>query len=156
MLEIRQAELADLDRMMPLWKELADLHAALDPRYALSDQAENAARKFLAANIQEPTWQFLVAIQDGIMVGFISGFVRENSPVMAQRCYGYIEDAVVTASCRRTGIGEQLCREMEAWLIAHGAEYVGLNAAATNPVSLAFWHKMGYSDISIKMRKEVR
>ncbi len=156
MLEIRQARLDDLDHIVLLWKELADLHGALDSRYALADQAENEARKFLAASIQDPAWHFLVALEDGITVGFISGFVRENSPAMVQRCYGYIEDAIVTARCRRTGIGEQLCHEMEVWLQAHGAEYIGLNAASTNPISKAFWHKMGYRDISIKMRKEVR
>ncbi len=156
MLEIRQARLEDLDHMLTLWQELAELHEVLDSRYSLSDQAETEARKFLAANIQNPAWHILVAVNDGLMVGFITGYIRENSPIMVQRCYGYIEDAIVTARSRRTGIGEQLCREMELWLQAHGAEYIRLNAAALNPVSQAFWHKMGYRDISIQMRKEIR
>ncbi len=154
-IEIREAGLPDLDQIVGLWKELADFHEALDARYTLSQEAEGQVRNFLAGSLKDPNWHFLVALNGEALVGFISGVMRENSPVMAQRRYGYIEDAAVTATCRRQGIGERLCRELEPWFQRQGAQYIGVSAAARNPVSRAFWEKMGYSAASIRMRKEL-
>ncbi len=154
-IQVREAGPQDLDQIVRLWKELADFHEALDHRYALSQEAEGEVRNFLASCLKDSNWHFLVALNGDALVGFISGAMRENSPVMAQRRYGYIEDAAVTGSCRRQGIGERLCRELELWFQRQGAEYIGVSAAARNPVSRAFWDKMGYSAASIRMRKEI-
>ncbi len=155
MLAIREATAADLDALAALWKELADLHAVLEARYRLVDNPDAQVRDFLALCLQDPGWHFLLAEEDGRAVGFMSGLIKQNSAIMPVRRYGYIEDAAVTVAARRRGIGEELCAEMEAWFAGRGIKVVQMNAAARNPIAQGFWHKMGYTDLSVRMQKEL-
>ncbi len=155
-LTIRRATLNDRDQVAGLWQELYEYHLALDPRERLAPDAREQYRGRLVDLLTDDTWCFFVAEEDGALVGFISGAVREAPPIMVERVHGYIEDTVVTARSRRRGVGEQLYRAIQEWFRQRKVQGMVLSVAAANPVSAGFWHKMGFQDFRIRMRGELK
>jgi [ribosomal protein S18]-alanine N-acetyltransferase len=57
---------------------------------------------------------------------------------------GHIITIDIAESCRRTGVGSALLREMERRLAAGGVRRVSLETATTNEPAVAFWQRHGY------------
>ncbi len=153
---IRRAQQSDLDQLVTLWYELAELHAALLPEFALVPTQEQSVRAHLAELLRDDRERVFVAEENGALIGYINGAARENPPVFVEHYIGYIEDAIVTARSRRRGIGEQLVDAMNAWFRERGVRIIHLTAATGNPVSQAFWRKMGYAEYMTRMRNELK
>ncbi len=152
---VRRAERHDVDQMTLLWRELMDFHVALDPHLGLGHDAEWHWRGSCLEWMEEDDWCVLVAEENHRLIGFITGSLRDTAPVLLEPRRGMVQDAVVTARSRRHGIGEQLYRELARWFRDRGVSVVELNAAAANPVSQAFWRKMGFGDYLLRLRTEL-
>lgn len=149
--KIRRAELADLDQIVALSRELVAFHVKLDPRLAITPDAG-----VIAQCISDDNWRVFLAEDDTAIVGFIAGNIREMLPMFPEKYRGMISDAVVTARLRRRGIGEQLYRAMADWFRERGVSAVELSAAVANPISQVFWRKMGFNDYMLRMWGEVK
>ena len=153
---IRHAQQSDLDQLVTLWQELAELHADLLPEFALSPGKGQNVRAHLADLLRDDSERVFVAIENGTLIGYINGAVRENPPVFAERHIGYIADVIVTARSRQHGVGEQLVQAMNAWFRERGVRIIHLTAATGNPLAQAFWRKMGYAEYMTLMRNELK
>ncbi|MCI0478469.1 MAG: GNAT family N-acetyltransferase [Anaerolineales bacterium] len=151
---IRRAQQSDLDQLVSLWQELAELHADLLPEFALAPAQAQNVRAHLTELLRDNDERVFVAEENGALIGFINGAVRENPPVFTERYIGYIADAIVTARSRRRGVGEQLVQTMNVWFRECGVRIVHLSAATGNPISQAFWRNMGFAEYMTRMRKE--
>jgi GNAT superfamily N-acetyltransferase len=152
---IRRAQQSDLDQLVALWQELAELHADLVPEFALVPSGEQSVRAHLAKLLRDDNERVFVAEENGALIGFINGAVRENPPVFVERYIGYIEDVIVTARPRRHGVGEQLVHTINAWFHERGVCIIHLTAATGNPIAQTFWRKMGFSEYMTRMRREL-
>ncbi len=152
---IRRANKDDLDQLTQLFKGLLDFHAALQPQLAMMPGAEQAWRASATSWLDDDTWCVFVAEVEDHLVGFIAGSAYQMPPVYPEKYHGYISDAFVAEPYRRHGVGEQLYGCVAAWFQERGLKIVELSAAAANPISRAFWHKMGFEDHMIRMRKEL-
>jgi ribosomal protein S18 acetylase RimI-like enzyme len=152
---IRRAQQPDLDQLLALWQELAKLHVDLAPEFALVPGGEQSVRAHLAELLRDDHERVFVAEENGALIGFINGAVRENPPVFVERYIGYIADAIVTARSRRRGIGAQLVNTINAWFRERGVRIIHLTAATGNPISQAFWRKMGFVEYMTRMRSEL-
>jgi ribosomal protein S18 acetylase RimI-like enzyme len=88
----------------------------------------------------------LVAIENGIVVGYSLSEVQGQSPAMKQDKWGYIDQMAVTESYRRRGVGEKMYTEIMAWFESKGIKRVELELTAKNSVSYSFWRKHGFKD----------
>ncbi|MBI5028917.1 MAG: GNAT family N-acetyltransferase [Chloroflexi bacterium] len=154
-IQIRRAQQADVMQLMPLWKELAEFHANLVPEFALAPGREKSVSEHLVELIDKETHRIFVADDDGTLIGFASGMVREMPQQFSVYRIGYIEDVVVTARSRRCGVGKRLTNALIDWFRESGIHIVHMSAAKGNPVSQTFWHKMGFNDFMVRMRKEI-
>jgi GNAT superfamily N-acetyltransferase len=143
---VRAAGESDLPRLTELFAELAAYHAALDSRYSDGAGREREIEAQLRAWTESPRAALLVAEMDGAIVGFGSGVLQEPNPAMAPVRGGRIIELAVTAASRRQGIGEALTQALLDWFRAQGVGRVFVGAAIRNPVSSAFWKKMGFTD----------
>ena len=153
---IRRATQNDCEPLMRLWKEISDYHAALDPIFALAPDAAKYYRENLARILDDENWRVLLADDEGDVVGFIAGATREMPPVFVTKRTGHVSDLLVTARCRRRGVGEQLYRAMTEWFHERGVTIVELSVAACNPTAVPFWRKMGFGDYMLRMRTEIK
>ena len=153
---IRRAQQSDLNQLLALWQELAELHADLVPEFGLEPGKGQSVRAHLAELLRDDNERVFVAEENGALIGFINGAVRENPPVFAERYIGYTADAIVTARSRRRGVGEQLVNAINAWFRERSIRIIHLTAATGNPIAQAFWCKMGFAEYMTRMRSELK
>jgi [ribosomal protein S18]-alanine N-acetyltransferase len=63
-----------------------------------------------------------------------------------------LEDIVVAANCRRTGIGRALCTAVLDWCRTQGATEVALEVRAANPAAIALYTRLGFQQVGRRPR----
>ena len=134
---------SDFEALRSLWRELMDLHVQLDPRFTLSDNADQRFFNYLETARSRDDYRVRLAVVNDQPVGFAISCVLPNSPVYKARWIGYVNDLCVTASMRKRGIGELLVEDAVAWLRANGAETVEVYVAHYNEGAQRFWRRIG-------------
>jgi ribosomal protein S18 acetylase RimI-like enzyme len=143
---IRQATRKDAGRILPLWTEMMNVHAALDERFRPAPDGEKHWAEVLRSWLRDDDCCVLVADAEGHLVGYIVGMMRENPPVLLPPTYGLVSDICVDPAWRQQGIGRRLFEALKAWFKEKELFTVQLNVAHFNPVSQAFWRAVGCED----------
>jgi ribosomal protein S18 acetylase RimI-like enzyme len=147
----RDARLGDEADLRLLWRELMDLHAALDARFKLADNADEAFLSYVGMAMRRDDYRVRVATIDERLVGFAVCCVLPNSPVYKARWIGYINDLSVTATMRGRGIGELLVNDCVKWLKDAGADSIEVYVAHKNDGAQRFWRRVGGRDYLDRM-----
>ncbi len=149
---IRRATADDVPAVLPLWQEMMNFHASLDPQRfrPAADGADYWAEAF-AGWLKDEKCCALVVDDGGRLVGYIVGWLRQPPPVFQPDVYGFVSDICVAPDCRRTGIGCRLFEALKAWFREREASHVSLRVAVTNPVSQTFWRNVGCEDYMAHM-----
>ena len=119
--EIRLARHRDRDDIVRLWSELMELHAEMDPRFAVRDDASETFADFALDLIDGDDSGILCALVGDRMVGFLSMGMQAAPPVLRLERFGMIYDAVVTAGkAASTGVNGERSLEIrqecsESW-----------------------------------------
>jgi len=152
---VRRATFNDLEPVLDLWQEMMDYHARLDKRFQPAADGRVHFRQAVQEWMLDDLWRVLVALDGDEVVGYIIGHLADNPPVFETRHYGFISDICVATDWRRSGVGRQLFAAIRDWFRRHGITVIQLNVAALNPVSRAFWRKMGFQDYLNRMWLEI-
>lgn len=155
LITIRRATLADVKRLVPLWQEMMSFHAQLDPRFRPAFDGAQYWAQNLKSWLRDENYCVLVAEAEGELVGYIIGSVRERIPVFTPAIYGFVSDICVASHMRRQGIGTRLFATLKEWFRKKGVRHIELSVAHRNPVSRAFWRKMGFEDYLHHMWSEI-
>ena len=153
---IRKAVSEDLPAVIDLWTELMDFHRDIDPLFTRSAEAADNFLKYLGENMDADDSELFVAEVSGKLVGYVMANVSKYPPVFVQERYGAISDAAVTASFRRQGIGEALVAAAAHWFREKGLTRMEMRLLNTNPVSTAFWEKMGFVPYMTTLYKDIK
>ena len=133
---VRGATAADADA---LWLLVRDFATSFTPERAAFD-------RLLPALLGRDDVLVLVAEDDGI-VGYLLASLHPtffaNGPVAG------VEEVMVAAEYRRTGVGAALVAAAEAWAAACGAGYVSLASRRAGDFYLA----LGYTDSAVFYKK---
>jgi len=140
---IRDARADDDADLARLWRELMDLHVALDDRFALSDNADEAFQSYAETARNRDDYRVRLAVVNEHAVGFVICCILPNSPVYRTRWIGYINDLCVTRNMRGHGIGELLVEDSVEWLRNNGADSVEVYVARANDGAQRFWRRVG-------------
>jgi N-acetylglutamate synthase-like GNAT family acetyltransferase len=125
-MNIRPATVDDVAAIQYLYRELDQYHADLVPGVFrhLGDDARPA--KVIPDWIGDPEADYLVAEEDGRIVGFLNlrRAAHPRFPMFQPHDFAEIENAVVEKSRRGGGIGTQLFKAAIAWALERGLEHV--------------------------------
>lgn len=143
-MKIRKAMKADVPKILPVWQELMEMHARLDPFFACREGAEKLFAEYVSGNIHEPNACVLVAEDGGRVVGYCQGMAGKHPPLLGIDEYGQICDFAVLESYRRQGIGQRMLEKMLEWFWSHGLLRVEVRCSVHNEISRSFWRKMGF------------
>lgn len=143
---IRRATADDVPAILPLWQEMMDIHASLDPRFRPAVDGADYWAEALDGWLKDENCCVFVADAGGRLVGYIVGWLHQPPPVFEPDVYGFVSDVCVAADCRQRGIGCCMFEALKAWFRQRGASHVELRVAAANPVSQAFWRRIGCED----------
>ena len=155
-LDIRHATVSDILKIISLWKELFQFHESMDRGFEVIPDAEEKFIPFLKSviELQEEKKAVVLVAQspfDKQLIGYVLGMIGKNTPIFTIQDYGYITDMCVTRDSRQQGVGRKLVEEVKNWFYTQGINRIQLHAASANPVSLAFWKKMGFTTYMEKM-----
>ena len=88
-------------------------------------------------------------------VGFIVAGTMTRPPFHQHRVVGFIEDLYVKSKYRRHGIGRELVKRAEQFLLRKGVEDCTLFVIAPNDDANQAYLKMGYEVESLKLSKKL-
>jgi ribosomal protein S18 acetylase RimI-like enzyme len=152
---LRDAQLSDCAVIGQLWRELMDLHSAMDERFALAENADSAFQAYLDNARKSQDYLVRIAETNGECVGFTISCILPNSPAYRTRWVGYINDISVSERMRNRGIGKALVKDAHRWLKAHGAESVEVYVSRANEGAQRFWRRIGGRDYLDRLTVEI-
>src|SRR4051812_24304946 len=132
-MNIRRGKPGDFQAIMPMLRDLRALRTQWDQaRYALHPQAELRYLQWIGKSGEDPRSLFLVAEEDGRVVGMLSATVEDNLPIYACEEYACIHDIWADPPYRHRGAGEKLVHEAIRAFGEVGVTQVRMMTTATN------------------------
>jgi ribosomal protein S18 acetylase RimI-like enzyme len=120
---VRRAGQADVDALLELWSVARTAHA-------VTEDSPAAVRTALDRSA------ILMSDRDGRAAGaIVAGWDGWR---------GNLYRLAVLPDARRAGLGTQLVRDAEAWLVAQGARRISVLVAYEDAGARAFWATLGY------------
>ncbi len=154
-INLRKATPGDREAIGKLWLELMESHRAWDSRFRqLKSDALDIWLLHLDECLADENQIVLVAESEDELIGLAMGRQDEDPPVFSTPPHGFITTFIVASQSRRRGVGKLLFEELAKEFHARGLYDLRLSVAATNPVSNAFWRRMGFEAYSCNMRRE--
>jgi ribosomal protein S18 acetylase RimI-like enzyme len=141
---IRPATRRDIRALVALWEELMDFHQARDPFFTRSRNGSGIFGRFIEENIRNDAACVLVATVDDKVVGYCQGMLDRHPPALAESDFGQILDFGVTAEHRRSGIGQEMLKELCDWFRREGICRIEVRHSTCNEIAARFWPKMGF------------
>ncbi len=157
-MEIRKANLNDLDELMVLYKGQGDYHLGLDADYYIESSEEGLAgdRKMLEETIRSGSEGLLVAVTDtGGLIGFVTFTEKtESYPDTKITKFGEVEELYVSPEARGLGAGKALLAAAESYFKNLGYDYMRLKSSVYNTSSHEFYKSQGYETRQVLMFKK--
>lgn len=155
---IRRLDLAELDRLEPLWSALRLHHAAVAPGFgpprARSDSWRRRREEY-ERWLKEPGAFALVAKRSSGPVGYAMVHPRHGSSTWPlSEPAAELETLSVLPSERGQGIGLALLDAVQAELAANGITALSLFAVAGNDEAIQFYERHGFETAAIWMRRD--
>ena len=154
---IRKAKRSDIDEIIKIADQLRKAEAPLDKtkniklNSYLSEEYKKKELEYIASRKKI----FLVAVIDEKIVGYVNGYVFENSDIYYKKPVAYLDCLCVDKSVRKQGIGESLIDEFTKMVKERGAKYIKLNAFENNIPAVSLYKKLGYEEYSVYYMKKI-
>lgn len=151
---VRDCRLRDAEQVARLWKETIDCHARISRAdFALVRDAERRWLGYCRRTLRRKNVKMLVAENDGEVIGYLIGDVRERPDVFRTRRFGFINEAGVTERQRGRGVGKMLVSAYLEWARRKKANYVNIFVDVENVTGLGFWKKRGFKTVMVRQTR---
>ena len=93
-----------------------------------------------------------VAEQNNKLIGFIVGDIRKHPDKVLNK-EGFVKELFVSSNFRKQKIGKTLFDALIKEFKKQGCTYLGLDAFSDNKTTIDIYHKLGFQDYAITMKK---
>ena len=154
---IRAMRDSDRDAVTALLMQLAAHEAELSTTRATGLATAQALLADDSVQAQEHGGALFVAEQAGTCVGYLALRLGRTGPFVhaALRDHVYIENIVVDAGQRGTGVGQLLLAQAERFAREAGCKVLQLGVLIGNEMALKAYRRAGYDGIAIDMIKRL-
>jgi ribosomal protein S18 acetylase RimI-like enzyme len=141
--------------VLQLLLELTGHEGSLNPQRITGPDAAAACLQDDTEKAQEQGGAVLVAEEGGCVVGYLALRRGRTGPFVHEhlRDHVYVENIVVAASSRGTGLGQLLLAEAERFARAVGCKVVQLSALENNELALKAYRRAGFGVFAVDMAK---
>jgi len=140
---VRAANHADLDFLLPLWRELEEVQGPYRA-YPPVEEAETRIRASFTGAIDAEDADLLVAFDGPDAVGM--ALVRLEHPSrMSDELAAELSRVVVRSDRRGSGAGRALVEAVEAWAAERGVRTLVASIFVANEPSRSFWRAVGFT-----------
>ena len=141
---VRIAELADLEQINRLRKQVNDIHVENRPdifKAGFSQELQDHAAEMINAANKD----ILLCERDGILCGILCAecIYRKESPFNKEHCFYHIEEIVVDEKYRRQGVATELMNFAKSEAKRLEMPRIVLDVWTFNENALAFYESVG-------------
>ena len=149
-MEIRKAEISDINRINELFWELDTQSVLEQPKHF---QRGERSFEYLCSLIYNENSDFLLAIADHMVIGFSLLLLKEvkGLSLLVPCTYTYIQDFIISKEYRNKGYGSLLLSESKKWALEHKSNYLRLSVIPKNEAGITFYRKNGLIEQMITM-----
>jgi diamine N-acetyltransferase len=150
---IRPATFDDYEGLCAVILETDHFHDEALPHLFRRYQGAARPHVWLANVLADPGALLLVAENDGEIVGYLYGLVRETPdvPVLVPRKFLLVDMVGVKEALRGEGVGRALMAEAHRWACERGIRQAELKVYEFNERAIAFYESLGYTMMSRNM-----
>lgn len=154
---IRRAKKSDIEDIIRLADQLRKTEAPLDKTKNIKEDSylSDIYREKELKYISSRKKIFLVAEIDEKIIGYVNGYIVENSDIYYREPVAYLDCLCVDKVSRKQGIGKKLIDEFSSIVKKKGAKYVKLNAFENNTPAVNLYKKEGFEEYSIYYMKKI-
>ena len=146
-MEIRLADLSDIEQICQLYHEFWQYNAQRQPDYC-SEATESG--EYPKSVIESEHADIFVADADGALVGLIN--VRESKTLpydaIVQHRYAEVIELHVKSECRRQGIGSKLIDAAKQWSKVRNLDYIELISLVNAEEANSFYDNENFITVS--------
>lgn len=152
---LRPMEPSDRGAVLALLLELTSHEGSLNPQRATGPEAAAACLADDTEKAAQYGGALVVAVQDDSVVGYLAVRKGRTGPYVNEplRDHVYIENIVVSASSRGTGIGQALLGEAERFARQAGCKVLQLGVLTGNDLALTAYRRAGFEAFAFEMAK---
>lgn len=149
---VRRAVPSDRIGIMPLQKEIADIHHDGRPDL-FRTEARYYSEDDFQAKLTHPDHRIFIAEADGMVAGYVFAVVKRarNHPTYVDFDQFYIDDICVAERYRRNGIATALFERCTEQARADDCYNIELNVFCFNEDAIAFYEAMGMKKMIHRM-----
>jgi ribosomal protein S18 acetylase RimI-like enzyme len=153
---IRAATKADIDALIPLYKQMAQYHHALDPIWSKGDDSNALWRKMLLGTLRKgKDFSFLVLECNGSVVGYATAEIKDAGPAYSVKKIGHIGSVFVKKSYRQYGMASMAIDYFMEWFRKNKVTWATLQVDANNPMGTKAWKHLGFKDWRLVLGKDI-
>jgi GNAT superfamily N-acetyltransferase len=149
---IRPAEISDLDILLDFEQAIIETERPFDVTIRDGDDVHYYD---LAALIDSPDAEVVVAEIDSKVVGSGSARIDEADVYLKHRTYSYLGFMYVVAEHRGKGVNKKVIEALEEWSRLRGVKELRLEVYVDNAGAVKAYEKAGYKELTVWMRKEL-
>jgi ribosomal protein S18 acetylase RimI-like enzyme len=147
-MKIRKAHKEDLDNVVKLGFALLKHHSKFNTYYIPirdKNKLREITSKYFLKLMRSRNALFLVAEDDGRIVGHAIGEIKKNPPGLLEEKHGEVGEIFIKKEYRRTGLGKQFIDKILAWLKKKKIKRVVVDFDSKNRIARSAYKKMGFS-----------
>ena len=154
---IREAIESDFEQLKELFIEENKYHSKLVPDYIQTAHNVLTQEEFQSF-LTNQNYQLFVCEKRHELLGAVLISLQEEreNRWKRPRTTGFIEDLIVTVSARRCGIGTQLIKAAEAWVVSQGIQTIELHVWEENTGTRQFYESIGFLSVQRRMSLSVK
>ena len=154
---IRRAKKSDIEDIIKLADQLRKTETPLDKTKNIKEDSylSDIYREKELKYISSRKKIFLVAEIDKNIIGYVNGYIVENSDIYYRDSVAYLDCLCVDKASRKQGIGKKLIDEFSSIVKKKGTKYVKLNAFENNTPAVSLYKKEGFEEYSIYYMKKI-
>lgn len=155
-MQIRPLDPSEVELLVDeLWVPLADRMADLSQYNALTDDVRKRALAFRREQVEVDDARTLVAVDDGRLVGYVSGEVQPSAPIFQSGDDLYVSEVYVREEFRRRGVAADLLDAIVAWGREQGCDTTSLDVDVANTAARAFYEDAGFQHTRATYRADL-
>jgi GNAT superfamily N-acetyltransferase len=146
MIIVRAAASSDLPELSRLWHEKMVLQQQADSRLVLMQKARTKWTESAAQWLTDKRCCFQLAEDEGLLLGYIVGWLQDSPPGLLPERIGAVTDLMVDAHSQRSGVGRLLLTALRDWFTGKGIQQLIAYVPARFAVEQAFWRSQGAAE----------
>ncbi len=153
-MNIRRAELRDMEAVLNLLSQVLEVHAVIRPDLFIS-----GTRKYTEEELKEifrdDNRPVFVAEEDGKVIGYCFCIIQDtqHSNNLRDSRSLYIDDLCVDEKSRHQHVGRMLCDHAASYGRSIGCYDMSLNVWEGNDAAMAFYRRLGFTPRKTIMEK---